>query len=33
MNAGRVFDAAFVGRNEYARYKNVGLTIRIVEAQ
>jgi hypothetical protein len=33
MDAGRVFDAVFVGRNEYAPHKNVGLTIRIVETQ
>ena len=33
MDAGRTFDAMFVSRNEWAPYENVGLTIRIVEAQ
>ena len=31
MDAGRTFLAEFVGRNEYASYENVGLTVRIVE--
>ncbi len=33
MDAGRNFLAEFVGRNEYAPYVNVGLTVRIVETQ
>ena len=31
MDEGRTFLAEFVHRNEYAAYKNVGLTVRIVE--
>jgi hypothetical protein len=31
MDAGKVFDAEFICRNEYPPHKRVGLTVRIVE--
>ena len=33
MDSGRTFLAEFVCRNEYGAYKNIGLTVRIVETK